>query len=224
MKKSTPLLGLLLLVSALLLIAGCAAHKIEKAEFSGFLGDYSGLTMGTEEQAVMVYRKPGVDLKPYSRVMLDRVVIWPNPDSEYQGLDPDELKELSDYFNQALVDALKDGYELVDQPGPGVMHIRTAITDVVPGKPVSGTLSSIIPVGMVISGTKRAVSDTSIGVGQAAVEVEILDAQTGERLGAAVDRRAGGQRAFKGKLVDAKDAFDYWAKRIRLRLDQERGV
>jgi hypothetical protein len=123
-----------------------------------------------------------------------------------------------------MVKELQGTYELVDQPGPGVMHIRTAITNVVPGNPLTGTTSSLIPVGMVVAGTKGAVSGSGVGVGSAAAEIEILDAVTGVRLGAAVDQRVGGQAPFKGKLTDAKNAMDHWAKRIRLRLDQERSA
>jgi hypothetical protein len=52
----------------------------------------------------------------------------------------------------------------------------------------------------------------------------MLDAVTGERLAAAVDRRQGGKAAFRGKWEDTKDAFDLWASRFRQRLDEARGV
>ena len=53
----------------------------------------------------------------------------------------------------------------------------------------------------------------------AQVEMEFLDAATGERLAAAIDRRVGG-KSLKGKFDkwdDAKDSFDYWAKRMHTR-------
>lgn len=224
MKKSIRILSGLVATLALLFIFGCAAHKIEEVEYSGFLKNYEDLTPGAEDQAVMVYRNPQADLKPYTKIMLEKVRIFLSPKAVEHGVDPDELKELADYFNQALVNELKSGYQLVDQPGPGVLHIRTAITDVVPGKPVAGTTTSIIPVGIVIAGTKGVTTGTGVGVGQAAAEFEVLDSVTGQRIAAAVDRRAGGQAPFKGKLTDAKDAMEYWAKKIRERLDEARGV
>ncbi len=224
MEKHIRMFSSLAVTLAIVFTLGCSAHKIEEIEHSGFLKNYQELSPGAKDQAVMVYRNKEVDLKPYNKIMLEKVRIFLSPEGKEQGVDPDQLKELADYFNQALMTELKSGYQMVDQPGPDVLRIRTAITDVVPGSPVSGTTTSIIPVGMVIAGTKGAITGTGIGVGQAAAEVEILDSVTGQRIAAAVDRRAGGQAPFKGKMTDAKDAMDYWAKRIRLRLDQERGV
>ena len=221
--KNTIRCGVLTLLAAVFCF-GCSAHKIEEVEYSGFLKDYQGMTHGSDDQAVMVYRDAQVDMKPYNKIMIDRVKLVLDPKSKGKELDPDELKAAADYFNQALIRELKSGYQLVEQAGPNVMHLRTAITDVVPGNPVSGTTASILPIGMVVAGAKGAATGSGVGVGQAAAEVEILDSVTGQRLAAAVDRRAGGQAPFKGKMTDAEDAMDYWAKRIRQRLDQERGV
>jgi hypothetical protein len=52
----------------------------------------------------------------------------------------------------------------------------------------------------------------------------MLDSVTGERLAAAVDKRQGGKGVFRGKWEDTKEAFDFWAKRFRQRLDEARGV
>ena len=85
-------------------------------------------------------------------------------------------------------------------------------------------MSTILPVGWIIAGTTKAVSDDNMGTGEAATEIEILDALSGMRLAAAVDRRQGGKAAFRGKWKDTKDAFDFWAKRFRQRLDEARGM
>jgi hypothetical protein len=45
--------------------------------------------------------------------------------------------------------------------------------------------------------------------------MEVLDSVTGERLAAAVGQRQGGKGAFRCEGEDTKDAFDYWAKRLR---------
>jgi hypothetical protein len=134
-------------------------------------------------------------------------------------IDPALLKEMTDYYQNALINAVKDGYQVVGQPGPGVLWVRVAITDLKPSKPVSNTMSSILPVGWVVAGTTKVATDDNLGTGEAATEIEVLDSMTGERLAAAVDRRQGGKMAFRGKWTDTKDAFDFWAKRFRDRLD-----
>ena len=34
------------------------------------------------------YRKPGMNLKGYTKIMLAPLVIWPSPDSRYEGMEP----------------------------------------------------------------------------------------------------------------------------------------
>jgi hypothetical protein len=221
MKKNSLWFGVLL-ISALLL-GGCAAGGMKKVEQSGFLGDYSQLQPGGKDRAALLYIKPGVNLRSYDKIMFDRVVVVISDDVEYRAIDPALLKELTDYYQEALFNAVKNGYQVVDQPGPGVLRVRTAITDLKPSKPVANTLSSVTPPGIAASLAVKIASDDNLGTGEAGTEFEVLDAMTGERLAAGVDRRQGGKAIFHGKWDDTKDAFDFWAKQFSTRLDELRG-
>ena len=212
------------MLTALISLAGCAASGMKNVEESGFLQDYSQLADGGDDRAALIYSKPGVDFKQYNKLMFERVTIYLSPTAKENVVDPAILKELTDYYQKALLEAVKDGYEVVDQPGPDVLWVRVAITDVEASSPTANTMSSIIPVGMVVAGVTKAASDENLGTGEAATEMEVLDSMTKERLAAAVDRRQGGKSAFRGKWVDTQQAFDYWAKRFRERLDDLRGL
>jgi hypothetical protein len=211
-----------LFLVAMLLLSGCAASGMKDVKQTGFLGDYSQLQPGGDDRAALIYVNPGVDFKMYDSLMFERVTVYLSPEAESRAIDPAILVELTDYYQNSLISAVKDGYKVVDQPGPGVMRVRVAITDMKPSNPTANTLSSIIPVGLVVAGATKAVSDDNLGTGEAATEIELLDSQSGERLAAAVDRRQGGKMAFRGKWEDTKQAFDYWAKRFRQRLDEAR--
>lgn len=206
-----------------LVLAGCAASGMKDVRQSGFLGDYSQLKPGADDQAALVYFKPGVDFKGYDKLMFERVVVLLSSEAESQQVDPAILKEMTDYYQNSLFEAVKNDYQIVDTPGPGVMRVRVAITELHPSSPVSNTLSTIVPVGIVVAGATKAVSDENLGTGEAGTEFELLDAVSGERLAAAVDRRQGGKGVFRGKWDDTKDAFDYWAKRFSMRLGEMRG-
>src|SRR5512139_2495311 len=221
MNRAIYWLGVLLAVA---LLAGCAASGMKDVQKTGFLSDYSQLKPGGDDRVALVYIKQGVDFKPYTKLMFDRFVVLLSDSSQYREIDPAMLKEITDYYQNAVFTAFKDGYEIVDQPGPGVLRVRIAITELKPSKPVANTLSTIIPVGIVAAGATKAVSGDNLGTGEAATEMEMFDALTGERLAAAVDKRQGGKMAFRGKWDDTKDAFDYWAKRFRARLDEMRGL
>jgi len=219
MKKAGHWIRVALVVA---LLAGCAASGMKTVEKSGFLGDYSQFQPGGDDRAALLYIKPGANFKPYDKLMFERVVVLFSDNADYRAIDPATLKELTDYYQNAIFEAVKSGYQIVDQPGPGVLRVRVAITDVKPSKPVANTMSTIVPVGMVVAGATKAVSDENLGTGQASTEFELLDAMTGERLAAAVDRRQGGKGVFRGKWDDTKEAFDFWAKRFRQRLDEAR--
>jgi len=220
MKKSTKRFGFLL--AGALLLTGCAAGGMTDVKKTGFLTDYGQLKPGGDDRAALVYIKPGIDYKAYDKLMFERIVVLLSDSAEYRAVDPATLKEMTDYYQNALFNAFKDGYQIVDQPGPGVLRVRIAITQLTPSNPTANTLSTIIPVGIVVSGATKAVSGDNLGTGEAATEMEVLDSVSGERLAAAVDRRQGGKGVFRGKWEDTKEAFDFWAKRFRQRLDEMR--
>jgi hypothetical protein len=222
MKKNCLNLGVLLI--SVLLLAGCSASGMKNVEGSGFLDNYSQLKPGGEDESALVYVKTGADFKSYNKIMFEQIVVRLNSSSEANEIDPAMLVELTNYYQNALVEAVKDSYEIVDQPGTDVLWVRVAITDVEPSSPVANTMSSIVPVGMVVAVGAKATSDANLGTGEAATEVEVLDSMTKERLAAAVDRRQGGKSAFRGKWVDTEQAFDYWAKRFNERLNKLRGM
>lgn len=222
MKRKLCRFGRLLVVT--LLLAGCAAGGMKTVTKTGFIDDYSQLQPGGDDRAALVYVKPGVDFRPYDKLMFERIMILYSDSAEYQAIDPAVFMEMIEYYEQAVFDAVKGGYDIVDQPGPGVLRVRIAITGIKPSKPAANTLSTIIPVGIVAAGATKAASGDNLGTGEASTEMEILDALSGERLAAAVDRRQGGKGVFRGKWDDTKEAFDFWAKRFRERLDEARGV
>ena len=224
MNRTLQKLQTMIVLLAVILLAGCAASGMKDVEQSGFLGDYSQLKAGADDEAALVYVKPDADFKPYNKIMFERITINLSPSSENREIDPTILKELTDYYQNALFEAVKDGYEIVDQPGPDVLWVRVAITDVEPSNPTANTMSSIIPIGMAVSAAAKATTDANLGTGEAATEMEVLDSVTKDRLAAAVDRRQGGKAAFRGKWVDTEQAFDYWAKRFRDRLDGLRAM
>jgi len=106
------------------------------------------------------------------------------------------------------------------------MRIRLAVTNLVPSNSVTGTVTTIIPVGLALSHVKKAVTGSHIGMGEVAIEGEIIDAQTNEILGAVIDSKTG--KKYKigkstSKWGHAIDIFNAWGKNIRARLDKRSG-
>jgi hypothetical protein len=207
------------------LLLGCSilaasAVSAGEAKYSGFLGEYyQNLQPGPEGGAKMRWVKPGVDFTKYHKLMVDNVIFYMAPDSEDMGIDADQMKELSDIFNQEIVAALKDKYTLVSDPGPDVARLRIAITGIKKSKPGVSTVASVIPIGIGISLIKKGVTGSYSGGGSTAAEFMALDSLTNDVIVAAVDERSAGYTERFTTLGAAKGAFKLWAERIRKFMD-----
>lgn len=193
----------------------CAGHNI-KADVAthGFLEDYSMLEKDPDKKISLKYLAPAVEWGKYNKIQLDRVIVFIDDDAKYEGIDPNDLKDLTDYFHKALFEALSDRFIFVPNSGIGTIRMRIALTDVTPSKPAMNTVSTIVPVGLAVSTVKRGTTGTGLAVGRASVEMEIIDSMSGRRLAAAVDHRAGGKQVFSNKWADTKKSMDYWATKV----------
>lgn len=163
---------------------------------SGFLSDYSKLKAASDNMlADQVYVAPGAleSLSKYSAVMVDQPEIFISPDSKYKGAKPDIIKQLADLMRAGISERLDAGenFTVVQTPGPGVLFLRVGLTDVHIKKKSRG-IFGYTPIGFVVTTTARAAAkelEKKIEVVQMNTEIEILDSQSGEVLGAAVFQR-----------------------------------
>jgi len=218
MRRSIGFTILLIVVVAFGNVADCG----EKPVGSGFLKDYPAFKEG-QKGVDRVYMKEGINFSKYNKIMMDEVIYFFKNDADYKGIHPSEIQELTEAFNKAFVDALKDAYPLTDTVGPDVMRVRIGITEIKTSKPGVGTVTTIIPVGLAFSLVKKGATGGYTGIGSATMEAEFLDSVTNERIGAAIDKAPGGKLDV-GKLTPAKEAFEFWAKRLRAFLDDVHGV
>ena len=221
MRTSFKITAVMVLNFTLLMTIGCVSQQVK---YSGFLENYPEFEPGRKGGVDSLYLKEGVDFKKYYKVMLDHVVFYFKEDAKYKGIHPDELTELSKAYHKAFAKALRPNFGLVDKPGPDVMRIRTAVTDLVPNKPGVSAMTTIVPTGLVLSYAKKAVTGSHTGVGQASMEVEILDSMTNERIAAAIDTRHGGKLDGMSKWKAVEGAFQFWGERLRKWLDEIHGI
>ncbi|MDH5564912.1 MAG: DUF3313 domain-containing protein [Nitrospirota bacterium] len=206
---------------------GCAT-KNGALDFSGFLDNYTGLRPAPDDSGAWSYRKPGVNFNGYTKIMLDPLVIWPHPDSAYGGLDSLTVWKLALGFQESMSQALAGGYVIVKEPGPGVLRLRAALTDVMLEHPKLASPGPLLPLAndiLIQAGEK--ISGMNALEGEAAIEAELLDAESQERLVAYVEKRVSSKVLLtqdKDSLGPVLEIFDYWARKLRQRLDEERGL
>ena len=225
-------LFLLLGTISMAAFAGCA-HSTQatgywgKAEPSGFLQDYSKLHPAADDtEATLVYFTGDKDkFKSYTKVWLEPVQVWRGEKSDAKDMDMDDAQYLSQFLWSKLDEELRKNYVMVQSPGPDVMRLRVGITEAGKNVPVLDNLTAAYPAAMVLSKGKKYVASTESFVGKSTIEVEVTDSQTGELLGAGVDRRGGGKYAWKSfhRWGDVEEAYTYWAKKFAWRACMMRG-
>ena len=224
MKTEIRLAMAIVIVIAFMVSTGMAK---EDKTFSGFLGDpkvYKQLKPGLEGGAKLRWLKPGVDLKVYNNFIVDSVIFFFADKSEYKGIDPQEMKELSDKFNQAVVAAFKDKYPIVAEPDPDVARIRIAITNVEASKPGVSAVTSILPIGLAVSAVKKGATDSWSGSGATGAEMMILDSATNDVIVMAVDDKTASFGERFSKWGSAEEAFKFWSERIVTFMDGVKGI
>jgi len=217
------------IVSAIVIGLAFAASTGFAADFkySGFFGNpsvYDLLKPGPEGGAKMRWMKDGMDPKKYDKFMVDSVIFFLADKSDYKGIDPQEMKELCDQFNREIVAAFKDKYPIVAEPGPNVMRIRIAITNIKQSRPGVSAVTTIIPVGLGVSVVKKGATGGWAGSGETGLEMMAMDSMTEEILALGVDvRKAEFEQRFS-KWGSATDAFKYWSERTVAVIDNVKGV
>jgi len=215
--------ALTFLVSLICIVAfsGCApTTQVRNTEVSGFLKNYDQLKEGEGDQALLVYINPQAHFEQYDKVVISPVSVWRSADSDLDDIPNEEVQKMVDYLDNALRENLKESFTVVERPVPGSMVIRVGLTEADDSEIVMDTISNVLPPAIALNLIKKVATGTSAFVGDARIELEILDGITGRRLIALVDERAG-SKSFKGKFDkwdDVYQAFNYWANKTQTRL------
>ena len=215
---------------AITLLSGCAqtkqARNVDTKELTGFLGDYSSLREGADDQALLRYVKPGVDFRRYNKVIVEPVTIWTNPGSDLAELSQTEKRELASRFYAHLVTEISKSTAVTSKPEYGTIRIQVALTDTEKSRAVLDTVSTVVPVGLAASTVKEIFTGQAAFTGSTGMEIKVSDAVTGDVLAAAVDKRVGkkslGVSTFS-QWGDTDSAMEYWAQLISYRVCQYRG-
>ncbi|MBF0552106.1 MAG: DUF3313 domain-containing protein [Deltaproteobacteria bacterium] len=222
MKQYRVSIALIVTVMMALMIAGCEASKQARGvDEKVTLVDPALLQEGKSGQALLRYVNPNIDVRRYTKVMLDPVVIsTPEGASE---ADVADLQKLVSNGHIVMRQELSKDYQIVDRPGPGTMRIQAGLLNAQKSKPVR-LITSVTPIGAGVSLVKNFTTGKPTGVGEITGEIKITDAATGEIIGEAVDKRVGGKNPNEvfNTWADANHAIEFWAKKLRFFLCTER--
>jgi hypothetical protein len=201
--------------TSLVIFALLTASATLQAQQSGFLPSYEGLEFASGEYGSKAKPIPNLTDKMASldKIMVDQPEIFVASNSKYKGMKPEDSMALAEALRQAMLQNI-DPKNLVDQQGPNAIYMRMAISDLHLKKKKRGVLS-FTPVGAVAHATKSALTSgmmNKIDLVGVTVEVEALNAATGEHLGSFVSKLApagtgGSNEASWDKLLSDFDAL-----------------
>ncbi len=183
---------------------------------SEFLDIHPELTPDPDRPGASMWLKPGFDRTKYNKLILEPLIIFLAPDSEYKGFTTEDVNALASGFRDAAARVLQPEIQVVDAPASGVLSVRAALTGVKLKKERRGLLG-YTPIGIVVTAAKDA-AGKRISLEDATLEMEVYDAATGEPVGVIVDNRprTGGQEELSWKSIE--DTFRFYATRFKSRM------
>jgi hypothetical protein len=215
----------IVLVSAAALLA-CGLGRIAAAQDYDhtFLRDYSKL------QANPLPNNAGTDLLymtpdaleragKYTALMVDEPEVLISANSDYKGAKPSDLEAIAALVRSTLTDTLKaGGYGIVESPGPNVLYLKTAVTDL-NLKRKKRRLLAYTPAGFVIKAGVDAVRNMmqKYDVMGAAFQGELADSTSQAILVEFVGLR--GNNGKRMSFDDFNNEIKGFASRLRCRLD-----
>ena len=204
-------------------VASCALTQkaqLTDQNYCPFLGNNlcSKLTPGSSNQADLRYVNPNAQWSQYNKVLIQPVTFWAGDDTKISAADQ---QQLTNYFYKVLEQQLSQKFQVVSEPGPGVMTVQVALDDATTATPVLRSLSVAEPHVRLVATLKYLATGTYPFIGSAQAEAKITDSVTGQVLAAAVSKRVGGgsvKAADQWELGDAENALTYWAQTLTNRL------
>lgn len=208
----------LVLPVLVLLLCACGAKNVDPSLH--FLGDDFGkMTAVPNAKERYTWRNPAFDPKNYSAVIIDPTVVWQSEAmAKDAGVTTEELDAVAKHFDQVLLKTMQGiDFPVKDAAAPRTLRISAAITQVKASNPTMNTISSVLPVGILMTLGRKAAGASDPNVGSCSIEMRFSDAVTGETLGLFADHKDGDKydSANFHKLGQAQEAVDSWAEGIR---------
>ena len=185
-------------IPLLLVFCACASTN----PHSGFLEDYSVLEPNAAAEGARAWVAP--TFVDYDHYLVEPFVAYFHPNVQGKPINPNELDYLLTHLRGALIGSLTDDYLLARQPGPGVLRIEVAVTDL----------------------HEQGGKDSGLGLLGASVEMRGTDSETGDLVIAAMRTRGLRDLDLSGagsaKWAPARALAQRWAEWLKQEVDRAR--
>lgn len=175
-----------------------------------FIADYAAFTKVDYKAETWVYRHPTKRVADYPSLLIGSISVYPNPPKKVKQATRDEYDDFGQRMRMEMVQRSKKRYQIVTQPGPGVLKLNFAIIDIKPFVWLTRP-----------DGTRYFRTDTVLKGSK--FEVDATDSVTGERVFALSSLYGGDEYlAYKDPwlLNNVEKAFNEWLAFLRERMDE----
>jgi hypothetical protein len=175
---------------------------------SPFIDDMPKLKASAGDQDLQEWTQRGVKGSDYTKLMVSQPLVFLSEKNKYKGIQPDQMKLFADRVAMVFVSKMGTVMEIVDRPGPGVLVLSMAITELSMKK--KRGLLGYSPLGAVMHAatSQKEYEDLQklakkIVLKDANLEIEMLDGVTGDRLAIRVLKVEGKQKGREEKSWEA---------------------
>lgn len=205
---------LTLVMGCLLTISAHADRGIDEKDFSGWLNEYDSLRY-VEDRNAFIFTNTELKGK-YQKILLAPVQVF----SENAEADPENAPKAAEYLTKGISQLLDEKGIRALEPGPGVAHLKIAITGV--EKSVEDLKPrNLVPVAAVFRGAQAASGNLPTYI-STMFEGEAVDSISGGRIMAIVlqgiaetEKKSGDVLTFE----DIRPTLDAWLAQFSYTMD-----
>lgn len=167
------------------------------------------------------YIKPDLHLARYTALQVQPTVVYRGTDAQFEDIPQEDRVKFAQLMTDALREELAKSFRLVQAPAANTMRLRMTLVGAKKTTGGVGTVSSVMPLGLVTNVVKSATGKKGTFSGSVLFAIEIFDSRSGDLLAAVVRREAPDALDIKATVSTTdtvKAVADNIAKKLRQRL------
>ncbi|MDH5171692.1 MAG: DUF3313 domain-containing protein [Gammaproteobacteria bacterium] len=225
MKNAVTGFSTVFLACMVLFLAGCASTDnlaTTRSYQQGFLSDYTLLKPRGANDWVYISPDAKSLLAASTGVLIDQPEIHISPSSPYSGAKPSTLTAIAEAMRSDLSESLKNGgYNVVTEPGPNILILRLALTDIYLQEKERNLLE-YTPIGFVVGAGISAMQSVMEKVDILAMtfQVEVTESSSKKMLAELVAQRGGKQERIT--FEEFQGQMRAWGERLSCNISNAR--
>jgi hypothetical protein len=212
-----------LLIAFFAMLEACTSTFQAKPENqSNFLHENAKFGIPAEAVVPHVHARAKVNWAAYDKIQLKSIVIDDGFASQLSRDQEEEIGLLTKSFYDMLAERLSKDYALVEEPTPGAMTVRVAITRAERSWIAPQLLSKMSWQLQALNSVVTYFRGKPAFAGEITIEFTVHDSLTRELLFAGIDRRVGGQNLFDKEAFnswgDVQNSLEFWTEQSAYQL------